>query len=122
MSKKNLYSRTGLFGSNVLISPCIITTVQDLAVFSKARFFGRYARISYWTKCFGSISQLETRPGFQLTYVSKTLMLPKNLHMIRPLVQYEFRAWHPKSLSLENTTRSCTIVVITKDNRHIAAK
>ena len=24
------------------------------------------------------------RPGFQLNYVSKTLMLPKHLHMIRP--------------------------------------
>ena len=56
----------------------------------------------FWknSKCFGNISQLETRPligwpststnqrpgGFQLTYVSKTLMLPKHLHMIRPVI------------------------------------
>ena len=52
-------------------------------------------------KSFGNISQLETRPligwssdwtnqriGFQLTYVSKTLMLPKHLRMIRPLIFY----------------------------------
>ena len=53
----------------------------------------------FWKhKCFGNISQLETRPligwpsgstnqrpGLQLIYVSKTLMLPKHLHMIRPL-------------------------------------
>ena len=48
-------------------------------------------------KCFGNICQLKNRPligwpskstnqrpCFQLTYVSKTLMLPKHLHMIRP--------------------------------------
>ena len=53
----------------------------------------------FWKhKSIGNISQLETRPliswlarwstnlrpGFQLTYVSKTLILPKHLHMIRP--------------------------------------
>ena len=50
-------------------------------------------------KCFGSISRLENRPmigwpskstnqrpGFQLTYVSNWLMLPKHLHMIRPIL------------------------------------
>ena len=50
-------------------------------------------------KCFGNISLLETRsligwlarstnqrPVFQLTYVSKTIMLPKHLHIIRPFV------------------------------------
>ena len=54
----------------------------------------------FWKhKRFGNISQLETRPligrpnestnqrpGFQLNYVSKTLILPKYLRMIRPLV------------------------------------
>ena len=54
----------------------------------------------FWkhSKCFGNISQLETRPligwpsestnhrpGFQLTYVSNCLMFPIDLHMIRPL-------------------------------------
>ena len=57
----------------------------------------------YWKhKCFGNISLLETgpfigwpasstnqRPGLQLTYVSKTLMLPKDLHMIRPQILHE---------------------------------
>ena len=55
----------------------------------------------FWKhKCFGNISQLETligwpagstsqRPGFQLTYVSKTVVLPKHLHMIRPLEEVE---------------------------------
>ena len=36
----------------------------------------------FWKhKCFGNISDRSTnqRPGFQLTYVSKTLMLPKHL-------------------------------------------
>ena len=58
----------------------------------------------FWKhKCFGNISQLETmsmigwrarstnqRPGFQNTIVSKILMLPKHLHMIRPLHEDTF--------------------------------
>ena len=61
--------------------------------------FSDHVQVFWKHKCFGNISQLETRtligwpsestnqrPGFQLTYVSKTLTLPKHLHMIRPLV------------------------------------
>ena len=68
---------------------------------SKQKIFHLEHRARSCASCFGNISQLETRPligwpsesinqrpgfHFQLTYVSKTLMLSKHLHMIRPLL------------------------------------
>ena len=65
-----------------------------------------------------SISQLETRPligwprgstnqrpGFQLTYVSKTLMLSKHLHMIRPLISLALPVFQDKLILLNSTVK-----------------
>ena len=70
-------------------------------------------------KCFGNISQLETRPligwssgstnqspGFQLTYVSKTLMLTKRLHMIRPYM------WHVRKNTHSTVNCICFLLSV----------
>ena len=62
-----------------------------------------HVQVNWNHKSIGNISQLETRPligwpsestiqrpGFQLTYVSNWLMIPKHLHMIRPLAPKQY--------------------------------
>ena len=83
-------------------------------------------------KCFGSITVLETnqRPGFQLTYVSKTLMLPKHLHMIQPLVRVplsavilkEASSWSAELICVHKVFLSLQGPIICEQNQNCSIK
>ena len=78
---------------------CSVSWYPGRFILKENMFFENYLYRFRFVPFFGNISQLDTRPligwpsgttnqrpGFQLTYVSKTLLLPKHLHLIHPVM------------------------------------